>query len=154
MPTKTDSKKTVRARRPSRLTAEEYKALGAFRHKLRQFFAFSEEGSRKLGLTPQQHQALLAIRAHEGPEPMSIGELAECLLIRNHSAVGLVSRMSERGLIIRDTSTSDRRRIVLALTRVGEQMLETISRNNLAELKEASDIFEHLVQTLRRIEES
>lgn len=143
-----------RAARPARLSAADYRALSAFRQGLRQFLAFSEEGARKLGLTPQQHQALLAIKTHDGPEPMSIGELADCLMIRNHSAVGLVNRMAERGLILRDVSASDRRRIILFLTPVGEQILDTISRDNLAELRCSSAIFADLVMTLRRIEES
>ena len=140
-------------RRPSRrLKTDEYRALGAFRHALREFLAFSEAGSRALGLTPQQHQALLAVRAHVGPEPMSIGELAECLLIKNHSAVGLVARLMDRGLLIRAPSTFDRRRVVLSLTPEAVEMVETISRNNLGELNRASNSFRDLMGALRRLE--
>jgi len=142
------------SRRPSRrrLKTEEYRALGAFRRALREFLAFSEAGSRALGLTPQQHQALLAVRAHVGSEPMSIGELAECLLIKNHSAVGLVSRLVDRGLMVRTPSTFDRRRVVLALTPEAVDRLETISRNNLGELNRASDVFRELMGALRRLD--
>src|ERR1700731_4029451 len=95
-----------RARRGSKpagppLSDAGFKALGGFRLALRKFLAFSEAGSRALGLTAQQHQALLAVRAREGPHAMSIGELAESLLIKNHSAVGLVDRLVKRGLLLR-----------------------------------------------------
>lgn len=131
--------------RPRRLTSDDYQALGAFRRSVREFLAFSEAGARNLGLTPQQRQALLAVRAHPADQPITIGELAESLLIRNHSAIGLVTR-------IRDVSTVDRRRVVLYLTPLGEQKLETISRNNLAELSRTGDIIGDLVRTLRKLE--
>ncbi|WP_374471649.1 MarR family winged helix-turn-helix transcriptional regulator [Phenylobacterium sp.] len=137
--------------RRRRLTAADYQALGAFRYALRRFLAFSEAGAKALDLTPQQHQALLAIRAHTGPDPMSIGDLAECLLIKNHSAVGLVARLVDRGLVVRRASAEDRRRILLHLTPAAEGKLETISRNNLGELNRASDIFRELLGTLRQL---
>lgn len=141
-----------RRRRSRRLTAADYQALGAFRHALRKFLAFSEVGARALELTPQQHQALLAIRAHPGPGPMSIGQLADCLLIKNHSAVGLVARLVERGLVVRESSPEDRRRVILRLTPPAEAKLETISQSNLGELNRASDIFRELLGTLRQLD--
>jgi DNA-binding MarR family transcriptional regulator len=147
-----DRKASPARTRRRRLTAADYQALGAFRHALRKFLAFSEAGARALDLTPQQHQALLAIRAHTGVEAMTVGELAETLLIKNHSAVGLVARLVERGLVVRRTSAEDRRRVLLDLTPEAEGKLETISRNNLGELNRASDIFRELLGTLRQLD--
>lgn len=144
--------RAAKARRPRKLRTEDYQALGAFRYALRKFLAFSEAGSGKLGLTPQQHQAILAIRAHPGPDPMTIGELAESLLIKNHSAVGLVDRLLKRGLVVRSQSERDRRRIVLAITLQAEAILETISRNNLGELNRSADIMVELLGTVRRLD--
>src|SRR5438067_7925486 len=87
--TRTSEPKAKPSKR-SELRDPDYKALGDFRRALREFLAFSDDAAREHGLTSQQHQALLAIRSHTGPEPMSVGELAQCLMIRNHSAVGLV----------------------------------------------------------------
>lgn len=137
----------------SRLTDEDYRALGAFRMALRKFLKFSETGAEALGLTAQQHQALLAIRAHEGGEPMSIGELADCLLIKNHSAVGLVGRLQARNLVARSTSPGDRRRVLLTITPEAQRLLEQISRGNLAELKNSAETFDDLLAALRRIDE-
>jgi DNA-binding MarR family transcriptional regulator len=134
------------------LNLEDYRALGAFRAALRRFMAFSEAGARKRDLTSQQHQALLAIKAHAGDEPMTIGELAGCLLIKNHSAVGLVSRLQERGLVERRPSEQDRRRVLLTLTREAERKLAAISRANLGELKSNAAALVDLLETLERLD--
>jgi DNA-binding MarR family transcriptional regulator len=126
--------------------------LGAFRHALRRFLAFSGAEAGAQGLTAQQHQALLAIRAHPGPEPISIGELAHSLLIKNHSAVGLVERVTARGLVTRDQSPRDRRRVILRLTPAGAKILETISRNNLGKLKASLPVFTDLLHALEQLE--
>ncbi|MFC3069573.1 MarR family winged helix-turn-helix transcriptional regulator [Phenylobacterium soli] len=138
-------------RSPPPLSTEDFQSVGAFRLALRKFAAFSDASAREAGLTSQQHQALLAIRAHSGPEPMTIGELAECLLIKNHSAVELVGRLAERDLVVRAPSEADRRRILLRLTPPAEAMLEAITRRNLAELSSNGAIFRDLLRTLKRI---
>lgn len=118
---------------------------------MREFLAFSEEGAREHGITSQQHQALLAIRAHQGPDPISIGELADCLMIKNHSAIGLVSRLAERDLVSRHTSEEDRRRIDLELRPLGAQILEAISVRNLRQLNETAEILAGILKTVRRM---
>lgn len=139
-----------RARR--KLTPADYQALGAFRQALRRFLVFSETGARTLGLTPQQHQALLAVRAHPGPEAMSVGELARALMVKNHSALGLVERLVERDLLSRASSPDDRRRVLLKLTDIGHRKLEAISRNNLGELKADLPVFTDLLQALEQLD--
>lgn len=132
------------------ITDDDYQALGEFRRAIRQFLAFSEEGARAHGLTSQQHQALLAIKAHRGPDPISIGDLAECLLIKNHSAVELVARLVERDLVSRADDAADRRRVVLALRPRGADILETISRRNLGRLRQGADILAEIIEAARR----
>src|SRR6202008_1320083 len=104
--------------------------------------AFSEQGAHEHGLSSQQHQALLAIRAHRGPESMTIGELADCLMIKSHSAVGLVARLEERDLVLRKPPSQDRRRALLELRPRGAEILEEISLRNFGRIDEASDILE------------
>ena len=141
-----------RARRArDQLSLADYQALGAFRLALRKFAAFSDASAHEEGLTSQHHQALLAVRAHSGPEPMTIGELAECLMIKNHSAVELVGRLVAAGLITRSPSEEDRRRIVLRLTPEAEARLEAISRRNLRELSSSAPVLRDLLKTVRRI---
>jgi DNA-binding MarR family transcriptional regulator len=115
--------------------AEEYEALAAFRYALRQFLAFSESAAAAVGLTPQQHQALLAVKGFPGPEPMTIGALAERLRIRHHSTVGLVDRLAAQGLLARHPGRVDRRQVHLALTASGARVLARLSAVHRAELR-------------------
>ena len=140
------------ARERSPLPPEVYPPLGEFRQALRQFLAFSEAGARAHGLTSQQHQALLAIKAHAGSEPLTISELADMLMIKTHSAVGLVSRLVERGLVERRVSSADRRRVQLVLQADGEAALEAITRENLQELEGVARILGDLLKTVRRLQ--
>jgi DNA-binding MarR family transcriptional regulator len=137
---------------PPPLEPADYQSLGEFRRAIRDFLAFSEESAREYGVTAQQHQALLAIKAHVGPEPMSIGELADSLLIKNHSAVGLVARLVERGLVRRRPSESDRRRVLLTLEARGDEVLERISQNNLGKLAVAARSLRRVLATLKKLE--
>jgi DNA-binding MarR family transcriptional regulator len=136
----------------TRLEAADYQSLGEFRRAIRDFLAFSEESAREQGVTAQQHQALLAIRAHVGSEAMSIGELADCLLIKNHSAVGLVARLVERGLVKRHASESDRRRVLLTLEPRGDEVLLRISHNNLRKLTVTARSLRRVLSMLRKLE--
>ncbi|MGH6909643.1 MAG: MarR family winged helix-turn-helix transcriptional regulator [Phenylobacterium sp.] len=145
------ARRAGRAKRKA-LTLADYQALGAFRSAVRRFLAFSEAGAVAQAITPQQHQALLAIKAHEGEEAMRVSELAACLLIKPHSAVGLVGRLVDRGLVARGASPHDRRRILLTLTRAGEQVLETISRKNLRQLKTTMPAFTDLLTALEQLD--
>lgn len=137
---------------PAPLDAADYQSLGEFRRAIRDFLAFSEESAREYGVTAQQHQALLSIRAHAGPEPMSIGELADSLLIKNHSAVGLVARLVERGLVARQASATDRRRVLLTLEPRGEETLQRISHNNLRKLTVTARSLRRVLSMLRKME--
>ena len=118
--------------------AVDYEALARFRYQLRTFLAFSEEAARKVGLTPQQHQALLGIKGFVRPGPATVGDIARFLLIRHHSAVELMNRMAQLDLISRVADPEDARRVHLKLTEKGEQKLQAISRQNVEELRRAA----------------
>jgi DNA-binding MarR family transcriptional regulator len=135
-----------------RLAPTDYQSLGEFRRAIRDFLAFSEESARDQGVTTQQHQALLAIKAHVGAEAMSIGELADSLLIKNHSAVGLVTRLVERGLVRRHASENDRRRVLLTLEPRGDDALAQISHNNLRKLAVTAKSLRRVLNMLRKLE--
>ena len=90
----------------------DYEALARFRYELRKFQAFSKMAADKTGLTPQQHQALLSIRGFSNRDPVSVGDLAEFLLIRHHTAVELVDRMTKLGLLSRIVDETDGRRVL------------------------------------------
>ncbi len=111
----------------------EYQSLAAFRAALRRFQYFSEEEARAAGLTPQQHQAMLAVRG--APQALTVGALAEQLRVRHHSAVGLVDRLAAQGLVARLRGEDDRREVHLALTARGEEILASLAAIHRAELR-------------------
>ena len=119
----------------TRISKADYETLAAFRYALRQFQHFSEEAAEAVGLTPQQHQALLAIRGFPGRERVTIGELAERLQIRHHSAVGLVDRLVAQKLVAREVADTDRRQVYVTLTPGGLRALERLSAAHRAELR-------------------
>ncbi|HWA24300.1 MAG TPA: MarR family transcriptional regulator [Lacunisphaera sp.] len=118
------------------ITKARYELLAALRHQLRGFLQFSARKATALGLTPQQHQALLAIKGFPGRDCVSVGELAGRLHLKHHSAVGLVDRLVRRQLVRRRVAREDRRRVEISLTARGEALLQRLSAVHLAELRE------------------
>src|SRR5438067_2179982 len=107
---------------------EEYRSLSDFRYHIRRFLHFSEEASRAEGLEPQQHQLLLAIQGLDELEGPTIGQLAEHLVIRHHSAVGLIDRLERQGLVERIRGEGDRRQVRIRLTSEGAEKLRRLSK--------------------------
>jgi len=115
------------------LTDADYAALAEFRYVLRQFLAFSERGAASCGLTPQQHQALLAIRAAAHAN-VSVGYVAERLNLKPHSATGLVDRLETLGLVTRRASPDDGRQALLELTQNAQTILRQLSETHREEI--------------------
>jgi DNA-binding MarR family transcriptional regulator len=132
----------------SRIGKSHYERLAAFRSALRRFQHFSQEEARSAGLTPQQHQALLAIKGFPGRDYVSIGELAESLQLRHHSTVGLVNRLARRQLVCRIPSADDRRRVEVRLTPRGEAWIEQLSAAHLRELRRLSPGIRQLLKSI------
>ena len=131
---------SARRRSPTApVTLGDYRALAAFRRSLRAFLHFSEQAARAEGLTPAQHQLLLAVKGTESPGPPSIGDLAESLKLRHHSAVELVDRAVGAGLVQRRQDPDDRRCQRVVLTAVGEKKLAALSALHREELRRFKD---------------
>lgn len=119
------------------LSSDDYRMLFELRRSIRRFLRFSEDAARGRGLEPQQHQAMLAIRANEGDQAARIGDVAEWLQLRHHSAVELIDRLAARGLVERWRDSDDRRFVNVRLTPEGETILAELSRHHQAELRQA-----------------
>ncbi|ATC63542.1 MarR family transcriptional regulator [Nibricoccus aquaticus] len=113
----------------------DYEKLAAWRYSLRRFLRFSEEATSEAGVTPQQHQALLAVQGMPGREELTVGELAERLQLRHHSTVELVDRLETAGLMKRAVSAEDGRQVLLTVTAKGLRLLEKLTAVHRAELK-------------------
>lgn len=121
-------------RRGAEITQADYHALSQFRYLIRCFLEFSQNAAKAVGLQPRHHQALLAIKGFPGGGPVSVGDLAERLRIRHHSAVELVDRLSEAGLVERRHAEEDQRKVMLILTERAEALLAELSAAHLDEL--------------------
>ena len=99
------------------------------------FLRFSEDAARAEGLTPAQHQLLLAIRGHPDHPSVSISELAEVLQVKNHSVVGLVDRADAAGLTTSRQDAADARRRLVSLTDTGAEVLARLSDLHRHELR-------------------
>lgn len=130
------------------LTRDDYETLARFRFSVRQYLQFAERGAREAGLTSQQHQALLAIKAQSFTEAITVGELARRLLLRPHSTAELVNRLATASLITRMVADPDRRKVSLRLTPKGETVLAGLSARNLEELRTVSPALEVLIGRL------
>ena len=134
-------------RRSAHLDASEYQQLASFRYALRRFLRFSEAAAEKVGLTAQHYQALLAVCATPGGR-VTINDLAQQLLIRHNSAVGLVDRLSDQGLVAREPSPEDGRKVHLRLTAKGDRILEKLAEVHREELRRIGPQLEGLLHEI------
>jgi DNA-binding MarR family transcriptional regulator len=127
----------------------DYAALAEFRFAIRKFLAFSETAAMQVGLSPQQHQALLTIKGVAGTGGIAVGMLAERLLIRRHSAVELVDRLARAGLVRRGSDPADGRRVLVSLAPAGEQRLGALSGIHLDELRSLAPALVSMLSALQ-----
>lgn len=116
------------------LSKAEFEAIAAFRYSLRRFLRFSERAARREGITPQQHQLLLAVRGIPAGEQATVSVLAERLQMQQHSMVGLIDRTEAQGLVRREHGTVDRRQVFIRVTPAGEAKLQRLSMQHRREL--------------------
>lgn len=131
------------------LTDGEYRALARFRYALRRFQSFSEQAARDAGITPAQHQLLLAVRGFDGNGAPSTTDVAEMLQLRLHSAGELVGRAEDNGLLVRDADPDDLRRTRLHLTPAGDEKLTELSIEHRRELRRFRREMNEVLRELR-----
>lgn len=131
-----------------KLSKSQYENLAAFRYALRLFLRFSEEAAKGAGVTPQQHQALLAIKGFPGRDAVTVGELAERLQLRHHSTVELLDRLMDLKLVAREQSALDRRHVHIQLTARGEQILDRLSTAHEEQLRRIGPELRALLERL------
>jgi DNA-binding MarR family transcriptional regulator len=129
------------------LRDSDYQALAEFRYQMRRFMRSSEEAARNVGLAPQHHQLMLAVKGSSNGDPR-IAYVAERLQIQHHSAVELVDRLARKNLIVRSRGNDDHREVYVQLTSRGERVLDELTRFTRAELRSAAPA---LVKTLQKI---
>jgi DNA-binding MarR family transcriptional regulator len=122
----------------------DYQRLAEFRYHLRAFLKFSERAAGQVGLSPQQHQALLAIKGSLGGH-ITIGVLAERLGIRHNTAVELIDRLIANGLVERRHNPADRREVLIDLTHRAERMLAKLTLAHRNEVRKLAPLLRQLL---------
>ena len=122
---------------------DDYTALLRLRTRLRHFDQWSRAEAEAHGLTHAQHQLLLAVRGYDGhPAGPTIGDVAELLLVKHHTAGELVDRTQSLGLVDRVRDPEDHRRVRLRLTRRGDRVLRELTEVHLEEIARLGELFE------------
>lgn len=132
---------------PVELTQADFEHLLRLRTGLRRFLRWSEEQARTAGLTSAQHQLLLAVRGHPGDVPPTVGEIADYLVLRHHSAGELIDRAEAAGLVVRSPDPTNGTQVRVSLTDTGRAKLTGLAETHLAELA-------HLAPTMRALWEA
>jgi len=138
------------AQKRAALSGDDFEELANFRLALRRFLSFSEKASRIAGISAQQYQAMLVIRAHAAPA-MAIKDLAEQMLLLPNGAVQLVNRLVQAGLAERLPSDADRRSVLVALTPEGEQVTARLAVDHYAELIRRKPLLVESLSHLRKL---
>ena len=125
----------------------DYRTLALVRAELRAFAHFTELSTGGAGLTPQQHQVLLALRAVDGGR-LTIGQLATTMLLKPHSVSGMADRLESLGLVERVQGARDRRRIHLRLTDKANAVLASLGEVHKAELRRIRPLLSALLAEL------
>jgi DNA-binding MarR family transcriptional regulator len=126
------------------LSQEDFTHLLALRTGLRRFLRWSEHQAKAAGLTPAKHQLLLAVRGHPNPAGPTVGDIADYLVLRHHSAVGLIDRAVADGLVERNADHRNKSVVRVTLTPAGTARLEALSEAHLEEIA-------HLAPTMRTL---
>lgn len=77
------------------------------------------------GITSQQYNVLRILRGAR-PDPLPTMEVAERMIERTPGITRLVDRLEEKGLVRRERSREDRRRVLCSITAEGLDLLEEL----------------------------
>jgi DNA-binding MarR family transcriptional regulator len=127
---------------------EQFQKLAEFRFQLRKFLQFSHQAAESRGLRPQQYQLLLCVYGMPSELDPTIAHVAARMLLKHNSAVELVDRTLEQGLLRRCPDPTDHRRILLRVTPQGERLLASLADYHMQELEQAGP---ELIRALRRV---
>jgi DNA-binding MarR family transcriptional regulator len=114
----------------------DYAKLAALRAGVRGYLAWAEQCANERGLTPAQVQLALVVQTYGDPAGPTLTELAQALLLRHHSVVGLVDRAEQAGLVQRIRDDISLSHVHVQLTSSGTRLLEAISAQHLQWLGE------------------
>jgi DNA-binding MarR family transcriptional regulator len=134
----------------TQLFPEDYDALASFRYALRKFLSFSRSAlAEEAQLTPEQYEALLALKAFSGNTGLTISDLSERLQVKHHSAVSLVDKLEGIRFVRRVRGTVDRRHVFVNLTPAGSRILAKVAMLHRGEMRARSP---EMIEALLRLQ--
>jgi DNA-binding MarR family transcriptional regulator len=133
---------------PQPLSRAQMRRLAEFRFQLRKFLHFSSLAADAVGIRAQQYQLLQCVWGMPEELDPTIANVAARMLLKHNSAVELVDRTIEQGLLRRSPDPTDHRRILLKMTPLGEKLLGSLAAWHLRELEETGP---ELIRALRRV---
>lgn len=132
------------------LTHDDYDALASFRYGMRKFLSFSKQIlAQKADLTPEQYEALLAVKAFSPANGVTISDLSERMQVKHHTAVGVVDKLEALLLLERQPGVRDRRQVFLTLTAEGDRVLAKVAAIHREDLRVRSS---ELIEALERLQ--
>ena len=133
------------------LQSKDYAALGACRYAMRTFLRVSKDVvATRAKLTPEQYEALLAIKGSSGANGVTVGEISERLQVKHHTAVSLLDRLEARKLATRKRAAADKRNVNAQLTKAGASLLARLAAIHHRELQQRTP---QIIDALRRLRE-
>lgn len=120
-----------------KITTADYRALAAWRYRVRLFLQEGDAASRRVGLEPQQYLLMLAIRGLPEGAEATVQTLAGRLMLKHNSTVELIDRLEAHGYVrrSRDHNQDDRRRVRVELLPRGKKLVERVAKQRLTELR-------------------
>ena len=117
------------------MTADKYRALAELRYRIRRFLRDGDAVARAAGLEPQQYLMLLAIRGLPQGDEATIRTLADRVVLKHHSAVGLIDRLEKQGYVCRNRGCDDHRLVIVSLLPPGQRVVERVAGHRITELR-------------------
>lgn len=120
--------------------------MASLRYVLRKFLRFSKEllGS-KANLTPEQYEALLALKAFSADDGLTVGQLSERVQVKHHTAVSLTDKLAARKLLTKRRGSPDRRYVYVKLTPAGSKLVAALAAAHRREIrKHATEMIKSL----------
>ena len=101
----------------------------------------------------------LMAQLYREPKGLRLTELSKRMMVSNGNVTGLVERLVQEGLVLRETDPDDRRAFVVRLTRSGMKKFSEFAAENerfIVALFQSIDAatMEALMQNLKRLKES
>jgi DNA-binding MarR family transcriptional regulator len=83
------------------------------------------------GIEAWMYDVLATLRRNGAPYELAAGELVDQTMVTTGAMTNRIDRLEERGLVERDTSPNDRRKVVVRLTPAGLELVDTVAEGHL-----------------------